>query len=115
MGRPAINTTLIPTELKDVFNQTKPRRDRAAFRDVVINSLLALGNTNPGPLADVLLPDILTVNVAIENGFLNGRRLDDDVIDAELNLLTGGQITTDCIDRNDKDFEPQFPYLAAPH
>ena len=66
-------------------------------------------------LADLLLPDILTVNVENSDGFLNGRGLADDVIDAELNLLTDGAIPPDCIDENDKDFLTIFPYLAAPH
>ncbi len=66
-------------------------------------------------LADLLLPDILTVNVENSDGFLNGRGLADDVIDAELNLLTDGAIPTDCIDENDKDFLTIFPYLAPPH
>lgn len=117
MGRPAINTVLIPTRFKDVFNDGKPQRDRARFRDIVIQSLLGLGNdsTRAAVLADILLPDILTVDVGNPAGFLNGRKLEDDVIDAELNLLTNGAITGDCIDENDKDFLTVFPYLAAPH
>ena len=65
-------------------------------------------------LADILLPDILTVDLSQDTGFLNGRGLADDVIDAELGLITEGAVTTDCVD-NDSDFSPKFPYLAAPN
>ena len=47
---------------------------------------------------------------------LNGRQLDDDVIDAEFALLTNFVITTgDGVDGNDKSFLGPFPYLAGPH
>jgi hypothetical protein len=60
-----------------------------------------------------LLPDVIRFNTASSSGFLNGRRLQDDVIDAELGLLTGGVLTTDRVG-NDSVFLNQFPYLAAP-
>jgi hypothetical protein len=62
-----------------------------------------------------LLPDILTIDVASPAGFLNGRKPADDVIDAELGLITEGFVTTDCVGSNDKAFPSTFPYLAAPH
>ena len=65
-------------------------------------------------LADILLPDILTVDLSQETGFLNGRGLEDDVIDAELGLITEGLITTDCVD-NDSVFLDEFPYLGVPN
>jgi len=48
-------------------------------------------------------------------GFLNGRKLSDDVIDAELGLVTEGTVKTDCVTGNDVKFWPNFPYLAAAH
>ena len=52
-------------------------------------------------------------------GFPNGRRLGDDVVDIELQvvagLLKGNKVPLgDGVDRNDKAFLPTFPYLAAP-
>lgn len=81
-----------------------------------MNSLLALGNSQAraDTLADILLPDILTVDLSAETEFLNGRNLVDDVIDAELNLITNGAITTDCI-ANDSTFLGGFPYLRVPN
>jgi hypothetical protein len=138
MGRPAINTVFIPnnpfeptgseSSLKNSFNAGQPRNDQAAFRAEVVDSLALLFSLNDPPsgtddtsddaatvqaLADILLPDILTVDFSSSAGFLNGRRLADDVIDAELALITEGAVTTDCIDANNKPFLNMFPYLAA--
>ena len=52
----------------------------------------------------MLLPDVLTVKLGDPSGFLNGRRLGDDVIDAEFSLLTKGAIPSDGVDANDKSF-----------
>jgi len=116
-GRPAINTVLIPGPAKDAFNRGQPVNDRVDFGDLARATLMALGNDAPtsAALADALLPDILTVDVSSPAGFLNGRRLDDDVIDAELNLVSGGALTTDYVDANDVPFLAGFPYLAPPH
>jgi hypothetical protein len=127
MGRPAILTVFIPPNpfepgpdaignAEDRFNFTKPHQDQRRWRGEIINTLLALGNSQDraNALADVLLPDILTVDLSQETAFLNGRNLGDDVIDAELALLTNGAITTDCID-NDSTFLDRFPYLGVPN
>ena len=57
-------------------------------------------------------------------GFPNGRRLADDVVDAELRVAAGVLVTgydkepnnvlTDGVDANDKEFLTKFPYLALP-
>jgi hypothetical protein len=52
-------------------------------------------------------------------GFPNGRRLADDVVDIELQVvagfLVGNQVPLgDGVDKNDKTFLHHFPYLAAP-
>ncbi len=115
MGRPAINTILIPAAKKDLFNSTKPVNDIANFRQDLINSITALGNAPAAPtLAGSLLPDILAIDTSSATGFLNGRRLQDDVIDAELGLLTNGAVTTDNV-ANDSTFSAVFPYLAGPN
>jgi hypothetical protein len=135
MGRPAINTVFIPqnpfekTEPsgKNKFNAGQPKNDKANFRAEVVDSLQVLFSLNDSAgdnkaddaqkingLADVLLPDILTFDTAKSDGFLNGRRLADDVIDAELDLITEGAVKTDCVSKNDRAFRAAFPYLATP-
>lgn len=52
-------------------------------------------------------------------GFPNGRRLADDVVDIEERVIGGFLIGNklplgDGVDKNDKPFLTQFPYLAAP-
>jgi hypothetical protein len=138
MGRPAIATVFIPNNpfepkgsepsLKNTYNHGKPSTDQARFRGEIVDSLKTLFslNDNSGDntsddagkingLADILLPDLLTYDTSSSKGFLNGRRPADDVIDAELNLITEGAVKTDCVDHNDKKFPKAFPYLAGPH
>jgi hypothetical protein len=140
MGRPAINTVFIPNNpfpgeqkgqvpsKKNTYNRTQPRTDQALFRGEVVNTLQVLFSLNDAAgddksddakqingLADILLPDILTFDTAKSDGFLNGRKLSDDVIDAELGLITEGTVKTDCVSSNDRKFWPNFPYLAANH
>jgi hypothetical protein len=118
---------------KTTFNHGQPSTDVANWTGEVVDTLQttfslndaggALGGTDdpaddPGKinaLAGILLPDILTVDVSNPAGFLNGRKPADDVIDAELGLITEGFVTTDCVGSNDVAFPDTFPYLAAPH
>ena len=59
--------------------------------------------------------DLLVYDTTSDDGFLNGRRLEDDVIDAELGLLTLGAVAGDGVDANDVPFRDVFPYLAQQH
>jgi hypothetical protein len=124
MGRPAINTVFIPNNIfepagsepsqRNAFNAGKPQHDQRDFRREVVDTLeifYGAGNPTVGTLTDILLPDVLTVDFGSSAGFLNGRRLADDVIDAELGLVTNGAVTTDCVS-NDSAFSGTFPYLA---
>ena len=74
----------------------------------------------PTPLAD---RDRLGVLAGQLDGFPNGRRLEDDVVDIALRVVQGvlvdGTVYNaplgDLIATNDKPFLTSFPYLAAPH
>ncbi len=117
-GRPAINTALIPSGMKDAFNAGLPVNDPANFGDTVRASIESLNGGDAetaAALTAVLLPDVLTIDLAAPSGFLNGRLVADDVIDAELELLTNGGLTTDMVDANDVPFPDGFPYLGNPH
>jgi hypothetical protein len=125
MGLPAIGTVLIRTgdtptakgALKDKFNRGQPSTDVANFTAEVTKQAMALNNdaTLSAALAKALLPDVLTLDVTNKSGFLNGRQPADDVIDAELNLLTGGAVKSDGVNANDKAFQSDFPFFATPH
>lgn len=116
-GRPAINTVLIPSARKDEFNQADPVNDLAAFGADVEAAITGLSDaTNAAALTPILLPDVLTFDTADASGFLNGRQLADDVIDAELTLLTASSSPIgDGVDANDLPFSNAFPYLAPAH
>lgn len=123
---------------KDAFNMQRPGKDRGTTTDNVEAVLGAIGGVLDAngatpytdgeidAIASVLLPDELTLTLGSSAGFasgtslgtlaLNGRRLADDVIDAEFALLTNFVLTTgDGVGANDKAFLGQFPYLAGPH
>jgi hypothetical protein len=126
VGRPAIATVLIPDGSEDAYNRTKPRRDNRKWGADVKASLLALSGLDGSPysdaeaqgITDFLLPDVMTFDTSSTDGFPNGRKLADDVIDAELGIVTGGffggsaVLTSDCVDANDVPFRTSFPYLA---
>ena len=65
-------------------------------------------------LADFLLPDVLTYDTATAAGGLNGRDLNDDVIDIELGITTNGVVTSDGVGPHG-DYLAAFPYLGVPH
>jgi hypothetical protein len=134
MGRPAINTVFNSGEDKNAFNHGRPARDVARFTDNVKSVLAtfsaldgegAYSNGQLNTLAGVLLPDVVTYDTSTSaQGPLNGRALADDVIDAELNIVTGGfpfpgrdgngAIGTDCVGAH-TDYMSSFPYLGEPH
>ena len=124
MGRPAINTVFNHGDDKNTFNAIPPTRDRALFLSKFVEGLQALSNL-PGSqgqydtatataIAEILLPDILTYDYSSSESFLNGRKLTDDVIDIELNLVTHEAVTTDHVGAH-TDLLSTFPYLGHPH
>jgi len=113
-GLPAIATVFIPTAERDAYNQGTPATDRANYTDEVVARLTAFGHPNPAGLAAALLPDMQPINTSLPTAFLNGRRLQDDVITAELGLIFGSNaaLNDDHVDANDQPFLATFPYLA---
>ena len=134
MGRPAINTVFNHGGDKNTFNVTQPADQRnmvsavppttgQMLLTVFQQELQALsagspkGAYAPGEalaIARILLPDILTFDYSSTAGYLNGRRLQDDVIDISLNLATNGAITGDGVGPH-TDYLADFPYLGKPH
>lgn len=118
-GLPAIATVFIPSSLKDAYNAAAPSGDVANFKSLIVAKLIAFGKdaASANALASALAPDIQPIDLSRSTGFLNGRKLDDDVITAELGLIFGGNaaLNDDHVDANDKPFLTTFPYLAGPH
>lgn len=132
MGRPGFSTvfnnhlvagTASVNSVKELFNRTLPSEQSAlGFKANVIATLKAVSAAFNKPytdqqasdLADLLVPDLLTYKVGDKTGFLNGRRLTDDVIDTLLAVGANTPGASDCI-ANDSTFTGSFPYLAAPN
>lgn len=139
MGRPAVNTVFVNSDMKDAFNVTIPSDQGASFSGMFETNLKALspayandGDTNAlgldaATFASVLATDVLNVSLDGKTTFydgtnvLTGRALADDVITVELLLIFGGEdfsenpnLSDDHVDANDKEFLSSFPYLASP-
>jgi hypothetical protein len=120
MGNPAVNTAFISPSLKDGFNTGLPKNDAADYQSVVLASLKKYGTNakNTGILASIAFPDTLKMDLSKPDGFPNGRRLQDDVIDTELQLVfnqpLGGGFG-DGVDAGDRKFLDHFPYAALTH
>lgn len=132
-ARAGINTVFNHGQDKNIFNDTEPSEDRTAltsdgkttFLKSFTDTLVALSNlgghagytaSQAAGIAAVLLPDLLTYDYSMPANYavLNGRRLQDDVIDISLNLITKGLLTTDNVGPH-TDYLSTFPFLGTPH
>ncbi len=120
LARPAVNEGLVLTNTNlNAWNSIPPSADAGSTSVVneVVGTLTALGNspTRIGDIATAFLPDVLRVNTtlacatgtaAYPNGAqavgalgvvrpVGGRKLEDDVIDVTLSVLTNGGVTAD--------------------
>ncbi len=130
MGRPGISTIfnnrLVNGDnqvnyVKELFNRVAPsEQDNLGFRKNVVDTLIAVStkfsnpytNTQATDLSKVLIPDVLTYETGNKGGFLNGRRLKDDVIDTLLAVGANTPGASDCI-ANDSTFRSGFPFLGV--
>ncbi len=126
MGKPALNTVFNPTNMKNAYNAAQPSTDlnNTYTADFPTNPIPLLGGI---PVRSLLLPDELILNTSGPlvlngipfDGYPNGRRLADDVIDTSFVVLSNAGVlpstlTSDCVG-NDSNFSSTFPYLAAPN
>ncbi len=124
MGRPAINTVFNKGQNKVKFNRAEPRTDLSRFTDDFVKVLTSFSYSTAAATTIVttsivpgfpvgLLPDTLKYDYMSLDGFLNGRKLDDDVIDIELGLVSKGLVTTDMVGTH-TNLLSSFPYLGNP-
>jgi hypothetical protein len=132
MGRPGFSTVFnnhlvtgdaSVNSVKELFNRTTPSEQAGlGFKANVIATLKAVSAAFQHPytdqqasdLANILVPDLLTYKVGDKTGFLNGRRLTDDVIDTLLTVGANTPGASDCIG-NDSAITGSFPFLAPPN
>ncbi|MCU1360584.1 MAG: hypothetical protein JWN99_1873 [Ilumatobacteraceae bacterium] len=102
-------------------------------QDLNKDAFAARGNTAATPAEMLRLnmsvpvtakPNSYGVLAGDVQGFPNGRRLTDDVVDIEVQAVAGATVTgklvaglaaVDSVDRNDHAFGATFPYLALPN
>ena len=126
-GLPAINTAFVAEDAdKNVYNRSAPANDQqfVPVATQVIMDRYAVNQENAEALAGLVLPDVQPLG-DLSGALFDGRRLEDDVIDAELGVLFGEDglseaapapgLASDNVDSNDVSFLGSFPYLAPPH
>lgn len=113
-AQPAVATAFIPFAQRDDFNRNRPEND-GAFADEILASLQRFGTSreNTEILASLAVPDTLKFDLDRPDGYPNGRRLQDDVIDTLLTLVLN-RPTSDGVDSNDRPFLRRFPYVGLP-
>ena len=118
-GIPGNAVVFIPKPEATEYNRTDPSGDARRYRDEVIGKLVEFGQSSEeaAKIADMVLPDILSIDVSQPTRYPNGRAPADDVITA--NLMTifdqNQKLNDDHVDSNDKPFLGVFPFLAPPH
>lgn len=124
---------LIPVLYPGLKVPPAPRNDLAAIFLTGIAGLNQPAHVKPSEMlrlnmaiAPSASPDRLGLLAGQADGFPNGRRLGDDVVDIELRALAGGTPFTpafnmfpnnglaDGVDKNDRPFLAKFPYMASP-
>jgi len=117
IGRPAVDFVFNASDDdKRTWNQQEPADDRDRFLGKFANVFEHAGHPpeQARELAGNLLPDILTYDYGSSEGYLNGRKLTDDVINMGIALLTRGAAPHDGL-RPHADLRSEFPYLGSPH
>lgn len=117
-GRPAINAGGFNSTEEDIhrFNETPPAQQREGFLGHFVEVVRSWGYSEGEAtrIAESMLPDILPYDYNNTAGFPNGRKLEDDVVDVRISLVTHGQITSDLTGPH-TDLLADFPYLGPPH
>jgi hypothetical protein len=130
-GKYVLNPELAAV-LNALFGVNAPEHNRTDIVQAVLQGIPDLNQhsgANAGTPVDTLKlnmgvpptnsPDRFGVIGGDNAGYPNGRRLTDDVVDIDLQVIAGILVGNpvplgDGVDKNDKSFLTQFPYLAAP-
>jgi hypothetical protein len=116
MGRPFVSTAFTKEGDRNTFNRIEPTEDRKLFTKKFSDLLESFGHSSDSAqkTALTLLPDILDYDYSSAKGYPNGRKLTDDIIDIQLEVLTNGRVITDKVGPH-QDLLTTFPYLGSPH
>ncbi len=116
LGLPLVNILFNAAADKDKFNRSEPAQQKGLFMENVVTQLVRMGHSasSAQEIAQMFIPDILHYDSSSSQGFFNGRKLTDDVVDIVLNLVTAGKVTGDNVGPH-SDYLATFPYLGQPH
>jgi hypothetical protein len=99
----------------------------ATLRGPRVDIIKTINLGRPIPIADGSTGDVITIDAAIDSKFPNGRRLGGgtapnrnqvNVNSVLLSLIVAGDANAGLakgVEVNDKDYNPQFPFLAPAH
>ncbi|MER5788173.1 DUF4331 domain-containing protein [Streptomyces sp. NPDC001980] len=120
----------LPKLIQAIYNIKAPSEPRNDLVSVFLTGVKGLNTEQPQAKPSEMLrlntsikptakPKRLGVLDGDNQGFPNGRRLTDDVIDEALQVVEGELVGSkndlgDAVDKNDKSFEKYFPYVAEP-
>ncbi|WP_089103000.1 DUF4331 domain-containing protein [Streptomyces hyaluromycini] len=120
----------LPKLIQAIYNIKAPSEPRNDLVSVFLTGVKGLNTEQPQAKPSEMLrlntsikptakPKRLGVLDGDNQGFPNGRRLTDDVIDEALQVMEGELVGSkndlgDAVDKNDKSFEKYFPYVAEP-
>ncbi|MFD4603183.1 DUF4331 domain-containing protein [Streptomyces sp. NPDC058464] len=120
----------LPKLIQAIYNIKAPSEPRNDLVSVFLTGVKGLNTLQPQAKPSEMLrlntsikptakPKRLGVLDGDNQGFPNGRRLTDDVIDEALQVVEGELVGSkndlgDAVDKNDKSFEKYFPYVAEP-
>ena len=124
-----VTQPLLPKLIESIYKIKAPAEPRNDLVSVFLTGVEGLNKPAGGTanemmrlnmsIAPAANPNRLAVLEKDNQGFPNGRRLTDDVIDISLQVLMGELVGTpndlgDGVNANDKAFLPNFPYVALP-
>ncbi|MEU9345670.1 DUF4331 domain-containing protein [Streptomyces sp. NPDC048278] len=120
----------LPKLIEAIYHIKAPSEPRNDLVSVFLTGVKGLNTLQPQAKPSEMLrlntsikptakPKRLGVLDGDNQGFPNGRRLTDDVIDEALQVMEGELVGSkndlgDAVDKNDKTFEKYFPYVAEP-
>lgn len=117
VGRPGIDNVFNQSnDDKIIWNSQEPVKDRELFLGKFTSVFEHAGYPadQAAALAASQLPDLVTYDYSSAEGAPNGRNLTDDVINAQIALLSNGHVPSDGLLPHD-DLLPEFPFLGNPH
>jgi hypothetical protein len=116
-GRPGIDNVFNQSnDDKIIWNSQEPSKDRELFLDkfTAVFEHSGYPALEAAALAASQLPDLVTYDYSSAEGAPNGRNLTDDVINAQIALLSNGHVPSDGLLPHE-DLLPDFPFLGRPH